>query len=104
MTPLLLFVAISTAYPLRAAFALFQNTLPEYRERAELWDLRDAYIHRRIAEGETDLFIPGFGGAHGVKELDSNPAHWINVCAANFYRVSSIQSFSTKDLLEALSE
>lgn len=102
--PLLLFVAISTAYPLRAAFALFQNTLPEYRERAELWDLRDAYIHRRIAEGETDLFIPGFGGAHGVKELDSNPAHWINVCAANFYRVSSIQSFSTKDLLEALSE
>jgi len=101
---LVLFAMLSAAYPLRTALSLLQNTAPEYRERAELWDLRDAYIYRHIAQGETELFIPGFGGVYGVKELDSNPKHWINACAANFYHVSSIQSFSTKNLMEALSE
>lgn len=101
---LTLFTVISTAYPLRAALNFFQNNALEYRERAELWDIRDAYIHRHIARGETELFVPGFGGFHGVKELDSNPKHWINACAANFYHVSSIQSFSTKNIMEALSE
>lgn len=102
--PLLLFAVISIVYPLRTALGLLNNIVPEYRERAELWDLRDAYIHRHIAQGETELFVPGFDGVYGVKELDSNPAHWINACAANFYHVSSIQSFSTKNLKEALSE
>lgn len=101
---LIFFTAISTAYPLRAALNFLQNNVLEYRERAELWDLRDAYIHRHIAQGETELFVPGFGGFNGVKELDSNPKHWINACAANFYHVSSIQSFSTKNIMEALSE
>ncbi|GAB4399726.1 MAG: hypothetical protein OHK003_24450 [Anaerolineales bacterium] len=101
---LTLFTVISTAYPLRAALNFLQNNAPEYRERAELWDLRSAYIHRHIAQGETELFVPGFGGFNGVKELDSNPSHWINACAANFYHVSSIQSFSTKNIMEALSE
>lgn len=102
--PLLLFAMISIVYPLRTALGLLNNSILEYRERAELWDLRDAYIHRHIAQGETELFVPGFDGVYGVKELDSNPAHWINACAANFYHVSSIQSFSTKNLKEALSE
>lgn len=101
---LILFAVISTVYPLRIALNLVQISVPEYRERAELWDLRDGYIHRHIAQGETDLFIPGFDGVYGVKELDSDPAHWINACAANFYHVSSIQSFSTQNLKEALSE
>lgn len=101
---LALFTVISVAYPLRTAINLSQNSIPEYRERAELWDLRNEFVHRHIAQGETDLFIPGFGGIYGVKELDSNPAHWINACAANFYHVSSVQSFSTKNLMEALSE
>jgi hypothetical protein len=101
---LIVFALISIAYPLRTAFSVIQKNVPEYRERAELLDLRHAFILRHIAQGETNLFVPGFGGWHGVKELDSNPAHWVNACAANFYQVSSIQSFSTKNLLEELSE
>jgi hypothetical protein len=101
---LALFAFISVAYPLRTALNLIQVSVPEYRDRAELWDLRNEFIHRHIAQGETELFIPGFGGVYGVKELDSNPAHWINDCAANFYHVTSVQSFSTKNLMEALSE
>ncbi len=101
---LLLFVVVSIGYPLRTAGSLIQKSLPEYRERAELWDIRNAFIHRHIEQGEMELYIPGFGGVYGVKELDANPAHWINACAANFYHVTSIQSFSTKNLMEALSE
>lgn len=101
---LVLFAVISVVYPVRTALSLVRISIPEYHGRAKLWDLRDAYIHRHIAQGEIELFIPGFGGVDGVKELDSNPAHWINACAANFYHVSSIQSFSTKNLMEALSE
>jgi hypothetical protein len=101
---LALFAVIAVSYPLRTASIIFQSDVPQYRERAELWDLRNEFIHRHIAQGETDLFIPGFGGVYGVKELDSNPKHWINACAANFYHVTSVQSFSTKNLMEALSE
>jgi hypothetical protein len=101
---LALFTVISVAYPLRTALNLIQVSVPEYRDRAELWDLRNEFIYRHIAQGETELFVPGFGGIYGVKELDSNPTHWINACAANFYHVTSIQSFSTKNLMEALSE
>ena len=99
-----LFAVISVAYPLRTALNIVKSNVPEYSERANLWDIRNEFIYRHIAQGETDLFIPGFGGVYGVKELDSNPAHWINACAANFYHVSSVQSFSTKKLMEALSE
>lgn len=101
---LILFTLVSTVYPLRTAFYVLQKNVPEYRERAELWDLRHVFILRHIAQGETRLSVPGLGGWHGVKELDSNPAHWVNACAANFYHVESIQSFSTKNLMEALSE
>ena len=101
---LILFAVISVAYPLRTAFNLVSTTLPEYRERARFWDLRNEYIHRHIAQGETEIFIPGFGGIYGIKELDSDPKHWINACAANYYHVSTIQSFSTKNIMEALSE
>lgn len=101
---LIFFVVISIAYPLRTTLNIVKSNVSEYSERANLWDLRNEFIYRHIAQGEADLFIPGFGGVYGVKELDSNPAHWINACAANFYHVSSVQSFSTKNLMEALSE
>lgn len=101
---LALFIVIASIYPVRTAFNIAKNNAPEYRERTKFWDVRNEYIYRHISQGETDLFVPGFDGVYGVKELDSNPAHWINACAANFYHISSIQSFSTKNLMEALSE
>lgn len=94
---LLIFVLISIVYPLRATNNLLRTLLPEYRERAELWDTRNEYIIQKIDEGENDLVVRGLSGFNGVKELDSNPAHWINVCAANFYGVSTIQAVSMED-------
>lgn len=101
---LVLFTAFAIAYPLRTAINLAQKSIPEYRERAMLWDLRNEFILRHKAQGETDLVIPGFPGIYGVKELDDNPLHWTNDCAADFYDVSSIRTIPADDPLEALSQ
>jgi hypothetical protein len=102
----ILFSSMSIFYPLRTAAELLRYDVPEYRERAELWDLREEFIKRRIAEGETDLVIPGFSGIYGVKELDDNPAHWINACAARYYGVNSIRTVGVEEeeLREVLSD
>lgn len=100
---LTIFAFISIVYPLRTAFNLTQHTLPEYSERARLWDLRDAFIKRHAADGETDLVVPGFSGIYGIKEIDDNPSHWVNVCAAEFYQVHSIRAVGVEaDILEDL--
>jgi hypothetical protein len=93
-------------YPLRAALNVYRSTVPEYQERAEMWDLRNAYITRHAALGEKDLVIPGYSGVHNIKELDDNPKHWVNICAARFYGVRSIRAVTVPDeyILEYLSE
>jgi hypothetical protein len=92
-------------YPLRAAW-LTLGDIPEYRERARLWDARDAYIRRHAAAGEREIIVPGFSGIYGIKEVDGDPSHWINLCAAQYYRVDSIiaASISDEDVWEYLGE
>lgn len=94
---LLLFAAISSIYSLRAAYSLSVVYLPEYKYRAELWDLRNEYILDKVSQGEMTLVIPGLSGYNGVKEIDADPVHWINVCAAQFYGVSTIEAFSVEE-------
>jgi len=98
-------LGITALYPLRAAWLALAD-IPEYRERAELWDARDAYIRRHAANGEKDIIVPGYSGVYGVKELDDDPNHWVNSCAASYYNVHSIRavSFPDEDILEYLSE
>lgn len=97
-------IITSIIYPLRTAYYLLIFSIPEYQERAELWDLRDAYIRRHVTQGETDLVIPGFSGVYGVKELDDNPNHWVNACAAEFYGANSIRTIGVDNLEEMLNE
>lgn len=99
-----LFAIISIMYPIRTAINIMAYDLPEYRERARLWDLRVDYIHRRVAEGQTDLVIPGFSGIYGIKEVDDNPNHWINTCVAEFYNVNSVRTIGVDNLEEFLNE
>ena len=91
-----LFSIIAIVYPLRAAVNIHQD-VPEYRERAELWDLRDAYIVKHAALGETDIVVPGFSGVYGIKELDDDQNHWVNICAAQYYGVHSIRTVPVPD-------
>lgn len=105
-TALAAFTVVAVIYPLRLTLGLFSNQAVEFRQRAELWDLRDALIKRQTARGEKELVVPGFSGLYGVKELDDNSNHWINLCAAQFYGADSIRTIPVEDeyLLEALSE
>lgn len=98
-------LVIFSVYPLRAVSNL-SKTFQEYKARAEMWDLRNAYTIRHAAQGERDITVPGFSGVFGIKELDVNENHWVNMCAAGFYGVDSIRAVPVPDefLLEYLSE
>ncbi|MBM3179752.1 MAG: hypothetical protein FJZ86_05295 [Chloroflexi bacterium] len=103
---LVLFASLAIVYPLRTLFNINKFNVPEYRARAELWDLREAYILRYAGFGESDLIVPGFPGVYQIKELDSDPNHWVNKCAAQYYGVNSIRSVTVPDenMLEYLNE
>lgn len=98
-------LGITALYPLRAAW-LTLGSVPEYRERARLWDARDSYVQRHAALGEANIIVPGYSGIYGIKEWDEDPNHWINLCAAQYYRVDSIIAAPISDdhLWEYLSE
>jgi hypothetical protein len=91
-----LFLTIAIIYPVRAALNIYHD-VPEYRERAWLWDLRDAYILQHAALGEMDIVVPGFSGVYGIKELDDDQNHWVNICAAQYYGVNSIRTVPVPD-------
>jgi hypothetical protein len=103
---LILFILAGCVYPVRAALRIYRNAVPEYQKRAEMWELRDAYILRHASLGETDIIVPGYSAVYNIKELDDNPKHWVNTCAANFYRVHTIRAITIPDeyVLDYLSE
>ncbi len=88
---------IAIVYPLRTAFNIYRFDIPEYRERAEWWHLREDYIIRHAGMGEDEIVIPGYSGIYQVKELDDDPNHWVNRCAARYYGVNSIRTVSMTD-------
>ena len=95
-TAVTLLLVILAIYPLRAALLSLRNA-PEYQARAAAWDERETQIRTLRAQGETDLTIVQFDGIDGVKELDVDPNHWINQCAATYYDVNSIRAISVKN-------
>lgn len=101
-----LFILTGLIYPFRAAVNVYQKSATEFQSRAEMWDLRNEYIIRHAKMGEQDIKIPGYSGVYKIKELDGNPEHWVNRCAAGFYGINSIQTFnmSNEDALEYLNE
>jgi hypothetical protein len=94
---LTLFGVLSIAYPIRAAYNIYNFDVPQYRARAELWDKRQAKIFKLLAQGQTDLVVEQFDGVEGVKEIDVNANHWVNRCAAQYYGVNSIRAFPEPD-------
>jgi hypothetical protein len=91
-----LLLMITAFYPLRAAFHTFAS-VPEYRTRAELWDMREAFIYKKIAQGELDLVVPGYPGIYGVKEWDDRKTHWVNRCVATYYNLDGIRTVAVPD-------
>jgi len=60
---------------------------------AEQWEQREIEIEEKIREGQIALtlkMIPT--NIMGIEHLQSDPRHWINICAARYYGVESISS------------
>src|SRR5258706_13393454 len=98
-------LGLAAIYPFRAALLTLRD-VPSFRERARLWDAREAYLLRRAASGETDISVPGFPGIYGIKEWDDDPNHWANGCVARNYGVSSVPAISVpyEDLWSVLND
>lgn len=78
-------------YPFRAGMSLLAD-VPDYRQWAFAWDLRETEIYRSIANGEKDLVVRWLPTKEGVKEIDGDTRHWVNQCAAEYYEVDTIRS------------
>lgn len=82
-------------YPFRAGMSLVAE-IPEYRQWASPWDLRETEIYRSIAMGERDLVVRLLPTKEGIKEIDGDARHWVNQCVADYYGVNSVRSIPMK--------
>ena len=82
-------LVIFSFYPLRAAWQTI-DTIDFYRQRAAAWDLRDSQIRATQEDGLMNIAVEEFDSLHGIKEIDSDPKHWVNRCAARYYGVETI--------------
>jgi hypothetical protein len=60
-------------------------------DRATLWDLRDAQI-RQLAQTEKNVTVHALDSLDGITELQDNPLHWVNRCAAWYYHLDSLRA------------
>jgi hypothetical protein len=99
---------VLTFFVLLYPFWVMRVPLQTYENRrlwSKRWDERQIMIYNAVSNGETDLIIPGLDGYEGTKELDAFPNYWANKCAANYYGVNSITTFSIKgNVLDFFSE
>jgi hypothetical protein len=66
--------------------------LPALQERAQAWDQRDAQILALRAQNITDITVVALDSLAGIGELSFKPGHWINACAAKYYKIKSIKA------------
>jgi hypothetical protein len=62
----------------------------QYQSRAAAWDARNASITHQRSEGKTSIVVKGLDSIAKIYELQPNAEHWVNVCAAGYYRLQSI--------------
>ena len=62
------------------------------KERANLWDKREQEILTQKEAGMLEIQVPALDSLVGIAEIDLNPKHWVNVCAARYYEVEQINT------------
>ena len=80
-------------YPLRAASRLFVE-IPEYKQRAIMWDQRDANMRAMEKEGIRNLIVP-FLPREITQDLGDRSTFRLNRCASLLYGVDSIVAGGT---------
>lgn len=83
-------VLISFVFPVFTIFTASKN-IPVYRERAELWDEREAIILSAIARDQARVEVLAIDGAPviGIRDFDppDKRGYWISVCAMDYYEI-----------------
>lgn len=57
-----------------------------------LLKLRNRQIHQMAGAGEKQITIQALDSLTGITELQENPSHWVNNCAAAYYGAESIRA------------
>ena len=87
--PALLLAGVFLLQPLFAARTAAYE-LPDYQLRGQMWDFRDAQIRELKAQGQRDITVQALNSWAVITELQANPDHWVNHCAADYYGVDQI--------------
>lgn len=74
--------------------------LPLMTAHARAWDERDSLLWRLVQSGERDPVIPplevDLATLDGLETIGPDPDHWVNQCAARYYRVETIRVDETR--------
>ncbi len=87
----ILLILLLLIYFVHAGIKVFSE-YPEYHKRASLWDTRHANILEKIKQGEKEILVPAIDGFYRTSELQPDPDHWVNKCAALWYGIDVIMS------------
>jgi hypothetical protein len=60
---------------------------PEYSTYAAMWDESDELIRTAKNDGFTTVIIPETTNWAGLKDIGSNPDHWVNQFVSNYYGI-----------------
>ena len=82
---------IMAIYFARSGIRVFSE-YPQYHQRASLWDARHAYILEQIDHGEKELLVSAIDSFYMTFELQPEPYHWVNKCAARWYGIDSLKT------------
>lgn len=91
----MLVLAILALYPLRTFWRTLED-IPVYRQRAAVWDAREAEILAMKAEGQQDLVVRFLSEAP-IQDLGDHTGYRLNRCAAALYGVNSIVAVPMDD-------
>src|SRR5690606_9540168 len=87
------FIVLLILGPIRTAVWTLQ-TLPAFQTFATEFDQREQIIAAAKARGETNLVVPPFtvdiAERVGLDTIGSDPAFWVNACAARYYELESL--------------
>ena len=64
--------------------------IPEFRFRAEMWDMRDAQIWEMAGQGQREIEVRALDSLDGIAELQGTPDNWMNNCAEIYYGVDAL--------------
>ncbi len=64
--------------------------IPEFRFRAQMWDMRDAQIWAMVGQGQREIEVGALDSLDEISELQGTPDHWINNCAEIYYGVDAL--------------